>query len=83
MRIGFREASREEDRALELVAIAEAEEQFESRVRAGHPIAIDRKVKLRGSDCPMSVSIDGMEMCGTTPGHYEWLPRMTGKLDGR
>lgn len=59
MRIGFREAAGEEDRPLEMRSITEGQQHFESHVRAGHPIAVDRKVKLRGGavlPCPFPLT---------------------------
>ena len=76
MWVGLRETSREENRALELVTIAEAEEQFEPRVRAGHSIAVDRTVKLRGS-LAMPVPIDGVLTVVVAQSHYRSLFRAT------
>jgi hypothetical protein len=77
MRIGFREAAGEEDRSYEMGSITEGQQHFESDVRAGHPIAVDRKVKLRGGSLAMPVSIDEVLTVSVAHEHYEWLFGMT------
>jgi hypothetical protein len=77
IRIGFREAASEEDRPLEMSSITKGQQHFESDVRAGHPIAVDRKVKPRESDLAMPIAIDRVLTVAVTREHYEWLSGMT------
>jgi hypothetical protein len=77
IRIGFREAAGEEDRPLEMSSITKGQQHFESDVRAGHPIAVDCKVKLRESDIAMPIAIDRVLTVDVTHEHYEWLSGMT------
>lgn len=77
MRIGFREAAGEEDRPLEMRSITEGQQHFEPDVRAGHPIAVDRKVKLRGGGLAMPVPIDGVLTVAVIQSHYRSLFRVT------
>jgi hypothetical protein len=75
--IGFCETAGEEDCSRETVSVTQVEEQFESRVRAGHPIAVNRKVKLRGSGLVMPVPIGWVLTVAVTQSHYGSLFRVT------